>query len=326
MKFGPVATADAVGAVLAHSVPLSKGAMRKGQILSDADIAKLLAAGHHEIIVARYDPDDLNEDAAAAQLAAAIAGAGVHISKAATGRVNLFATGPGIVQIDAARIDACNAINPMITVATVPPLQRVDQGAMVATIKIISYAVPQDDVVAACAAAQDALGLLSPRIKTASLIETEIGTPPSDKGRRALASRLARLGVTLSPRVIVPHALGPLAEAISGAEGEIIFVLTASATSDTHDVGPSAVRQAGGAVAQFGMPVDPGNLLFLGSYGQKSVIGLPGCARSPALNGADWVLERVICGINLTPADFAKMGVGGLLKEIPSRPKPRADI
>ena len=326
MKFGPVATADAVGAVLAHSVPLKKGALRKGQILSDANIAQLLAAGHQQIIVARYDPDDLNEDAAAAQLAAAIAGAGVHISKAATGRVNLFATGPGVVQIDAARVDACNAINPMITVATVPPLHRVDQGAMVATIKIISYAVPQDDVVAACAAAQDALALLSPRVNTASLIETEIGTPPSDKGRRALAARLARLGVTLTARVIVPHAAVPLAEAIKGAEGEVVFILTASATSDTHDVGPSAVRHAGGAVTQFGMPVDPGNLLFLGSYGVEPVIGLPGCARSPALNGADWVLERVICGVTPTPADFAKMGVGGLLKEIPSRPKPRAEI
>jgi molybdenum cofactor cytidylyltransferase len=326
VKFGPVATADAVGAVLAHSVPLKKGALRKGQILSDANIAQLLAAGHQQIIVARYDPDDLNEDAAAAQLATAIAGAGVHISKAATGRVNLFATGPGVVQIDAARIDACNAINPMITVATMPPLHRVDQGAMVATIKIISYAVPHDDVVAACAAAQDALALLSPRANTASLIETEIGTPPSDKGRRALAARLARLGVTLTARVIVPHAAEPLAEAIKGAEGEVVFILTASATSDTHDVGPSAVRQAGGVVTQLGMPVDPGNLLFLGNYAQKPVIGLPGCARSPALNGADWVLERVICGIIPSPADFAKMGVGGLLKEIPSRPKPRADI
>ncbi len=106
----------------------------------------------------------------------------------------------------------------------------------------------------------------------------------------------------------------------------MVFILTASATSDTHDVGPAAVRHAGGAVIQFGMPVDPGNLLFLGRYGARPVIGLPGCARSPALNGADWVLERVICGVAPTPADFAAMGVGGLLKEIPSRPKPRAEI
>ena len=326
MKFGPVATEEASGAVLAHSVPLAKGALRKGQLLSEADVASLLAAGHKEITVARYEPGDLDEDSAAARLATAIGGEGLRISQAATGRVNLYARTHGIVQIDAGRVNACNAVNPMITVATVPPYQRVDEGAMVATIKIISYAVPAHDVSAACAAAKDALAILPPRVKTASLIETEIGKPPSDKGRRALLARLARLGVALTPRVIVPHAAGPLAEAIKEAEGDVVFILTASATSDAADVGPLAVRQAGGEVTQFGMPVDPGNLLFLGSCGAKPVIGLPGCARSPAMNGADWVLERVICGIVPSASDFAKMGVGGLLKEIPTRPKPRADI
>ena len=74
----------------------------------------------------------------------------------------------------------------------------------------------------------------------------------------------------------------------------------------------------------FGMPVEPGNLLFIGQRGAQSVLGLPGCARAPALNGADWVLSRVVCGLEVTGADIAAMGVGGLLKEIPTRPQPRA--
>ena len=72
------------------------------------------------------------------------------------------------------------------------------------------------------------------------------------------------------------------------------------------------------------MPVDPGNLLFLGQSGAQVVIGLPGCARSPALNGADWVLSRIACGLPVSGADIAAMGIGGLLKEIPTRPMPRA--
>ena len=71
------------------------------------------------------------------------------------------------------------------------------------------------------------------------------------------------------------------------------------------------------------MPVDPGNLLFVGDMDGRPVIGLPGCARSPALNGADWVLERIACGIEVSSEDIARMGVGGLLKEIPQRPQPR---
>lgn len=70
-------------------------------------------------------------------------------------------------------------------------------------------------------------------------------------------------------------------------------------------------------------PVDPGNLLFHGQIGTRPVIGLPGCARSAALNGADWVLERLACGIDVTDEMVARMGVGGLLKEIPIRPAPR---
>jgi len=99
--------------------------------------------------------------------------------------------------------------------------------------------------------------------------------------------------------------------------------LTGSATSDHRDVGPAALRTAGGELLRFGMPVDPGNLLFLGERQGRSVIGLPGCARSPRLNGADWVLERLVCGIPVTSEDIAAMGVGGLLKEIAARPEPR---
>ena len=197
---------------------------------------------------------------------------------------------------------------------------------MIATVKIISYGVPAADVERAATAGAAALRLMPPRYRTATLIETTVGETPSKKGEDALRGRLDRLGLSLGPRQLVSHDPSAVAEALRGSDADVIFVLTASATSDIADVGPLGLTMASGQVTQFGMPVDPGNLLFLGTLGDRPVIGLPGCARSPALNGADWVLERVICGVPPTPADFAQMGVGGLLKEIPTRPKPRAEI
>ena len=330
MKFGPVPVTEAAGAILAHAVPLKKGRLRKGQVLSADDVMALQAAGLEKVIVARLDPGDLNENDAAAALANALAGAGLRVTRAATGRVNIHATGPGIVTVDADAIAAFNAVNPMITVATVPRYHQTDADGMVATVKIIAYAVPEADVAKAAALGRGALSLLSPVYKTATLIETEVGETPADKGRRALAGRLDRFGMTLSDRVIVSHDASAIAGAVKAAADDIacdaIFVLTASATSDVADVGPQGLRDAGGRLIHFGMPVDPGNLLFLGDISGKPVIGLPGCARSPALNGADWVMGRVLCGLTLGPADFAAMGVGGLLKEIPTRPQPRADI
>ncbi|MEL6681404.1 MAG: molybdopterin-binding protein [Pseudomonadota bacterium] len=326
MKFGEMPTVDAQGAILAHSITLPSGRLRKGQELDPADVTALIAGGHGTVIAARLEPGDLGEDAAAARLAKALAGDGLRLSNAATGRVNIFAKEAGIVQIDVAGLNALNAVNPIITVATVPQFHRVDAGTMVATVKIISYGVPGSDVDRAALAGRQALRGLVSRYDTATLIETRIDADPPVKGRDVLHERLDRLRVALDDRVIVDHATASLARAIAAAQGDVVFILTASATSDPDDVGPAAVRAAGGVVTQFGMPVDPGNLLFLGRLGKKPVIGLPSCARSPALNGADWVLERVLCGVDLTPADFAVMGVGGLLKEIPTRPKPRQEI
>ncbi|WP_226621158.1 molybdopterin-binding protein [Alloyangia pacifica] len=328
MKFGPVPLAEAEGAVLAHSVALPGAKLKKGHVLASGDLAEMRRAGLLEVIVARLEPGDVAEDAAAQRLAEALlpdpAAAQLRIGPATTGRVNLHALGPGVLEVDAARINAVNAVHPMITVATLRPWQRCAARAMVATVKIISYAVPEAALDAACAAARGgALHLHGPVARTATLIETEVGSDPGDKGRRATRARLERFGTTLGPRVLVPHRTGPLAEAIRAAAGDIILILTGSATSDLHDVAPEALRSAGGEVSHFGMPVDPGNLLFYGSLGTRPVIGLPGCARSPALNGADWVLERLICGRQVSPAEIAGMGVGGLLKEPPSRPRPR---
>jgi len=36
------------------------------------------------------------------------------------------------------------------------------------------------------------------------------------------------------------------------------------------------------------------------------------------------VLSRVVCGVDVGNKDIAAMGVGGLLKEIPTRPMPRS--
>ncbi|MFL4471455.1 molybdopterin-binding protein [Tateyamaria armeniaca] len=329
MIFGPVPVAQAAGAVLAHSIMSAAGRVPKGTKLTQAHVTDLAAQGHDTLVVARLEAGDVEEDAAATALAHALVpdpeGQGLRIAPAGAGRVNLYATGPGVVRIDVDAVTTLNTVDPMITLATVAPFHRVEDRTMVATIKIISYAVPEAHLTQACAAAPRALSVEAPRFGTATLIETQVGDGvPGDKGRAALVGRLDRMGLSLGPRVVVPHKVDPLAEAIARAEGEVVFILTASATSDVIDVAPEGLRAAGGRVSVFGMPVDPGNLLFIGDFGDKPVIGLPGCARSPALNGADWVLERLICGIPLGQAEISAMGVGGLLKEIPTRPRPRA--
>ncbi|GFE49937.1 molybdopterin biosynthesis protein [Roseobacter cerasinus] len=329
MKFGPVAVSQAAGAILAHSVSLgAAGRLRKGRVLDADDLAALEQAGLAEVIVARLDAEDVIEDDAARALATALVpdpGAQhLRVTDAFTGRVNLLAEGPGVAVLDVAALEQVNRVHPMITLATVAPYQQMAAGGMVATIKIISYAVPRAALDEACARAQRALRLAPPVVQAAELIITEIPGGAGTKGAKAIADRVAAFDLMLPPPTVIAHDADTLSKALDAAGDGLILILTGSATSDVDDVAPAAVRMAGGQVMRFGMPVDPGNLLFLGQLGARPVIGLPGCARSPALNGADWVLARVLCGIDVTGEDIAAMGVGGLLKEIPTRPQPRA--
>jgi molybdenum cofactor cytidylyltransferase len=325
MRFGPVPVAEAEGAILAHSERVAAGRLRKGVVLGADEVAALRAAGHETVTVARLDAGDMHEDAAAERLAHALwdGAAGIAPGRAFTGRVNLLAERAGVVCLDAGAINAANAVHPMMTVATVPDHHQIRAGGMVATVKIIAYGVPEASVAQAADVARGAVRLAVARYRTASLIVTDTPGGPGTKGVEAIEARVVGLGMEMAGVVVCAHDVAPLAREIAAAAGEIVLILTASATSDRHDTAPQALRAAGGFVERFGMPVDPGNLLFLGRIGNKPVIGLPGSARSPVLHGADWVLARVACGLPCGSQEIAAMGVGGLLKEIPTRPQPR---
>jgi molybdenum cofactor cytidylyltransferase len=330
MEFGPVPLDRAEGAILAHSLMAGGRRLRKGLVLGPAEIAQLRAEGVAEVTVARLHSGDVAEDAAAARLARALVpdpvAAGLALTEAFTGRVNLNATGAGIVDLDVAAIHALNRIDPALTLATLPPWSRVSAGMLVGTVKVITYAVPEAALARACDVARSAIRVRPVALRSAGLLMTDVPGQEDKlivKGRRAIEARLAALGMVLAGVETVAHETAAMAGALGRLPGEMLLILTGSATSDLHDTGPEAVRAAGGSVARFGMPVDPGNLLFHGQLGARPVIGLPGCARSPALNGADWVLERLACGLEIGDAEIAAMGVGGLLKEIAIRPQPR---
>ncbi len=330
MRFGPTRIDEAEGTILAHSLKLPGLAFRKGRTISAADVAALRNAGIGEIVAARLESGDVPEDEAAQALARALAGERVDVAAPFTGRCNLFAKGAGIARIDAALVSAINAVDEAITVATVEDMAPAPDRGMLATVKIIPFAAPraalQRCLELARRAKAVALSPYSPR--KAALVQTTLpGLKPSilDKTEATTRDRLAALGGTLGTTLRCDHAIGALAQRLrdlAAQDCDPILVLGASAVVDRRDVIPAAVEIAGGSIERFGMPVDPGNLLLLGTLAGKRVVGLPGCARSPKLNGFDWVLQRVAAGVPVDGAAIAAMGVGGLLAEIP-RPTPR---
>ncbi|MBK9034260.1 MAG: NTP transferase domain-containing protein [Myxococcales bacterium] len=330
MRFGAVAAAEAVGAVLAHTLHAADRVLKKGTVLTAADVAALAAAGHATVVCARLEPGELDEDTAAAIVAAALVGPGVRAAAARTGRANLHVTAAGLVTIDGAAIAGANAIDEAITVATVAAHAPVAADELVATVKIIPFAAAAASVAAAAAAVRGAVTLHPWRARRAGLVLTRFADTAAAALERTIAvqrARVAGCGGALVQTLQVEHDVGAVAAALAAlrADGcDLLLALGASAIMDRRDVIPAALVAAGGALVRLGMPVDPGNLLLLGALGDATVIGVPGCARSRKRSGFDWVLERVCADVPITAADLAGLGVGGLLDEPAARPSPRS--
>ena len=332
MKFGGVTPEEARGATAVHSIRKGDLVLKKGTLIGDKEVAALKAAGVREIVVARLEEGDVSEDQAAGEIAQAVSGQGVRVDRAFTGRCNLFADAAGVLVVDKDAIDELNRIDEAVTFATLSAFKPVVEGEMIATVKIIPFAVgkgPRDIALNIAEKAKPIIRVAPYKVRKIGVVSTLLpGLAPKvvDKTVRVLKDRIAPSGASVIAERQVPHDQDALARAIDEVlrEGaELVIVFGASAIADRRDVIPAALEAVGGTIEHFGMPVDPGNLMLIGNARGISVIGAPGCARSPKENGFDWVLMRLLAGLKVAREDITGMGVGGLLMEIVTRPQPR---
>lgn len=322
MIFGEFPLADCDGLLLAHSLRLPDGILKKGRRLASADFSLLAAAGITHVHGARLEAGDLDENAAAGVIAAALTGAGIATRTSHAGRCNLYASARGLVTVDAAIINRINAIDEAVTVATLPQLSAARAGAVIATVKIIPLAVGRG-VIDACVAAagSDAVVRLLPfQARRAALIVTEHPGEPARNYAAAVTSsrrRLEELGSHLGLVQRCAHRTEDVAAALHevlAAGCTLLLIAGTTVPKDRADTVPAAILAAGGEILHFGMPVEPGNMLLLARIGSVPVIILPGCARSRRSNGLDWVLQRMLAGLPMGREQIIAMGVGGLIR------------
>ena len=339
MKFAPVPLDRAEGKILGHNIagPDGQRLLRKGKALTSADIAALREMGHRSVYAAELEPGDVGEDDAARAVAAQVMGHGLLPSFAGGGRMNLIAAQLGVARVDAERLNRINEIEGL-TIATVANHAAVNAKQIVATIKIIPFAVPASAIETArriCSESDRPIIRLD--ALPARRVVLILSGMPSVRDRvvgdfePALRARIEALGSHLAAVDYVPleseDSERDLSQALvrhaeSGAQ--LIVLAGETAIMDRHDIVPRAIERVHGEVTCFGAPVDPGNLLMVAYLGELPILGAPGCARSRKINVVDWVLPRLLAGDRLTRRDITSLGVGGLLEEIGERPRPRA--
>lgn len=336
MKFAPVPLSNAEGKILGHNIAGANGQrlLRKGKPLTEEDLQKLRELGRSSVYVAEMEPDDVDENKAARRVADAVCGAGLHISGVASGRANLLADEQGILRIDVERLTQLNECNG-ITLTTLLTHSPVHARQIVATVKIIPYAVPESVI----SVAEEISSGSRPIVRVDMLPSKSVGMVLSGSNSlkqkltsdfAPLSERIERLGSTVNRTDFVAlddeedeTALAEmLKEHVSSGE-KLILIAGETAIMDNHDIVPRAVERAGGTVESVGAPVDPGNLLMLAYLNDVPVVGAPGCARSRKTNIVDWILPRLLVGDRLTRKDIVQLGHGGLLQDVRERGMPR---
>ncbi|MBL4615408.1 MAG: molybdopterin-binding/glycosyltransferase family 2 protein, partial [Magnetovibrio sp.] len=330
MKFGQFKIDEAQGCILAHTVRAAGQVFKKGICLGEADLAALRDAGIETISAVRLELGDVAEDTVARLLAERLCGENVRIGTALAGRCNVYALRAGLVDIERQSIDCINQAGYGVLIATLNPFEVVEPGRTIATIKVAPYALSKDqmDELLRCSQSSSVLSVhgFVPR-KVGLVLSHAPGQKESllDKAREVIAARLESYGSVISQERRCAHLKEDVSAAIIEVSKacDVVMILGAASPCDIADVVPAAMVKAGATVDVFGIPVDPGNLMVSGRLEGKTILGLPGCARSPALNGVDLVFARLSADQDVSPQTLHGLGVGGLLGEISERPQAR---
>ncbi|SHH13514.1 NTP transferase domain-containing protein [Pollutimonas bauzanensis] len=323
MIFGEFRCEEAEGVMLAHTINPGERRLKKGHVLTAADVALLRQAGIAAIAGARLEAGDIDESAGAAEIAQLLVGPNTETRHSYNGRCNVHASVRGVFRVDAQAIDSINQLDEAIAIGTLPDYALARRGQAIATVKIIPFAVTRDLIerCRALAAGRPILQLAEIKPRRVALI---MGESPETKDvalhAAATRRRLESLGSRLAFALRCSHEPGAYAASLREALAagcDLLLIAGATGTKDRLDMVPAAVVAAGGKVDHFGMPVEPGNMLLFAHVGPAPVLVLPGCTRSLRSNGLDCVLQRLHAGLPLGRAEIMRMGVGGLIRSTP---------
>lgn len=321
-----IRTEDAVGHVLCHDMTqiirdqYKDARFRKGHVVTKADIPVLLSMGKENLYVWELSPGMLHEDEGAARLAALCQSENMTLSgPPKEGKLELFAACDGLFQVDAARLNAVNSVGDVM-IATRHGNTAVRKGDKLAGTRVIPLVIPETVLEQAeDAAGHSPLLSLTPwKVKTAALVVTGSEVKKGlveDSFSPVVEEKLAAFGVRTLAKVYPGDGVEAVAEAVgrmrqTGAE---LVLCTGGMSVDPDDNTPGGIKASGARIVAYGAPVLPGAMFLLGYFEDGvPVLGLPGCVMYARSTVFDLVLPRILAGVELTRADLASMGEGGL--------------
>lgn len=318
---------QAVGLPLAHDITeiipgKHKGpAFRRGHIIRQEDVAKLLDVGKANIYVMELEKDELHEEDAARRLAQAAAGGNLKFTDPSEGRINLVAAISGLLKVDAELLYRFNSLGDLM-MATLPGDRFVKEGTVVAGTRTIPVLVKESLVQQAEALCKERpiVNLLPMPARHVRLVVTgsEVFTGRIKDGFGPIVSKkVGELGSSVDSVELSPDDPDVIAGHIKNAKqaGADVILVSGGMSVDPDDKTPEGIRRSGAKVETHGFPVLPGSMFVMAYLGDTPVMGLSGCVLHDPFTAFDALLPRLIAGEKISRDDIMKMGHGGLAKK-----------
>ena len=320
-----IKTEDAVGHVLCHDMTqiikdqYKDARFRKGHVVTEEDIPVLLSMGKEHLYVWEMTPGMVHENDAAERMAALCGKVNMNWSEVKEGKIELTAACDGLFRVNSEKLIAVNSVEDVM-IATRKGNTAVRKGDKLAGTRVIPLIIPEEKLQAAEAAAGDTplLELLPYTKKTAAIIATGGEVKKGliqDTFTPVVKDKLAAYGIETLAVTYSGDGVENVANAIAEARktGADIILCTGGMSVDPDDNTPGGIKASGARIVTYGAPVLPGAMFLLGYYEDGTVVmGLPGCVMYAGATIFDLALPRIAAGMEMTRADFAAMGEGGL--------------
>lgn len=320
-----VSVHQAVGMVLCHDITeiipgqFKGAAFKKGHIIREEDIPRLLNLGKEHLYVWNLEEGFLHENEAALRIAAATRGSGVTLSEPKEGKVDFIAEREGLLKINVEKLYRINE-NERVVLSTIHGNVVVKKGKNLAGTRIIPLVIEEEQIQQIEALAAEG----SPVVEIKPLIPHKVGVVTTgnevyqgriqDKFGPVIFNKMQELGSSITRQILAPDSVEVIVDSIQTllAEGADLIAVTGGMSVDPDDVTPAAIRAAGGRVISYGSPTLPGAMFMLAYIGDIPVVGLPGCVMYHKSSIFDLVVPRILAGEQLTRADLVKLAYGGV--------------
>lgn len=316
---------DSVGCILSHDVTKIvpgefKGRLfKKGHVIREEDIPKLLDIGKEHIYVWEPKKGQLHENDAAIRVKDLVLGQGCYISEEIKeGKIDFFANTQGIVKINKDLLLKLNLLGEII-VSTIHNNTPVEKGEKIGATRVIPLIIDEKKILEAEKIIKEKI-ISVEEIKPKKAVLITTGNEVY-KGRikdaflPVMKEKLEYYGSEIVKQIILPDNKEMITENILKAieEDKVdMIICTGGMSVDPDDVTPSAIKDCNGEIVTYGAPVLPGAMFLLAYYKNIPILGVPSCAMYSKRTIFDLVLPRILADEKLSFEDIARFGNGGM--------------